>query len=472
MNIFGDTIYKYNWSDAISKGYINDFEIVLPTSDYTAIKFEEFMELFKIEKKDNMNDPSICKYIRKMFFLIRSMLFNGNKRCIVFIPTIEMARECESIITWMKGMFNIGVNTAVIDYTTTKKDRKNIINNFATDCKINILLNVHVLDEGINIPQCDSVFITNPSNDLGNIVQRMSRCNRVLVGKGRSTVYIWCGNTKMDKIIGYINDCTGNELANKVAQVNIYQRNTTKTNNISLVNIKKPNINIKDMAIVGRSRRQVLRPSIDKDILELFNMNDGVGGDLIGKISNRINILGISKNKIDEYMKDIIQDDKKFIDFVSMVMFLDEKKGNEIALRDYSNEYKFSIIYAKIKKYKEITSVLKIRNNIWFNYDTYSKRFDTPIKDTNILADTESIIKLFKFHNTKYNGFDIKGGYERLYILAINMCRHMFGNDMFVTRVVDYRNKGERGKIVKHYLNEPFLQNITEYTKHIAVYQP
>lgn len=217
--IFGTNIYKYNWNDAIKNKYINDFDIVLPPDGYTAIDFKIFIELFKIDDTYNSDNLVICKYVKKMYFILRSMLYNGNKKCIIYLPTTKKASICESIIGWMKKLFGRVINTSIIDYNTSKIDRKISIDTFIKDIDINIILNVHVLDEGINIPECDSVFITNPSNNIENIVQRMSRCNRLLKGKNKSFVYMWCNENKINTIMDYINDNTNNEIARKFKKI-------------------------------------------------------------------------------------------------------------------------------------------------------------------------------------------------------------------------------------------------------------
>ena len=48
-----------------------------------------------------------------------------------------------------------------------------------TDNSINIMCNVHILDEGIDIPTCDSIYLTHPNNNPTNIIQRISRANRL-----------------------------------------------------------------------------------------------------------------------------------------------------------------------------------------------------------------------------------------------------------------------------------------------------
>ena len=55
---------------------------------------------------------------------------------------------------------------------------------------LSIIINVHILDEGIDITQCDSVYITQPNNNIINIVQRMCRANKITQNK-KNVKYIY-----------------------------------------------------------------------------------------------------------------------------------------------------------------------------------------------------------------------------------------------------------------------------------------
>jgi superfamily II DNA/RNA helicase len=63
---------------------------------------------------------------------------------------------------------------------------------------------VHILDEGIDIPECDSVYLTHPNNNPINIIQRISRSNRLDVNNKDkiSRIFVWSKNQiKLDDII-------------------------------------------------------------------------------------------------------------------------------------------------------------------------------------------------------------------------------------------------------------------------------
>ena len=75
--------------------------------------------------------------------------------------------------------FELNIKVYEINYNTSNKKRTEYLNKFKNDntC-INVLCNVHILDEGIDIPECDSIYLTHPNNNLINIIQRISRANR------------------------------------------------------------------------------------------------------------------------------------------------------------------------------------------------------------------------------------------------------------------------------------------------------
>ncbi len=54
------------------------------------------------------------------------------------------------------------------------------------------------------IPQCDSVYITKPNDNICNLIQRMSRSNRIMNNKSISNIFIWTNSN--NKIFEYINN--------------------------------------------------------------------------------------------------------------------------------------------------------------------------------------------------------------------------------------------------------------------------
>jgi hypothetical protein len=89
----------------------------------------------------------------------------------------------------------------VLDYDTNQitskcnaELRTKILTNFATNNKIQLLFSCRILDECIDIPTCDSIYITYPSKSKIRTIQRLCRCirinkyNKFKIGN----IYIWC----------------------------------------------------------------------------------------------------------------------------------------------------------------------------------------------------------------------------------------------------------------------------------------
>ena len=208
MSIEETNIYSYKWNDAIINKYICDFKIYLPTD---SDELNKFMGVIK----NNYNENEL-KLIKKAYNLVKSMLFNGDKKCICYLTTIEKANTFNKILTLISNMFNIDIEREQIDCNTKRLKRNDIISKFKESNKLFILLNVHVLDEGIDIPECDSVYITQPNNNILNLVQRMCRANRIYKNKIKCNIYLWCREQKTQIIINYLFDKIDGDIKNNI----------------------------------------------------------------------------------------------------------------------------------------------------------------------------------------------------------------------------------------------------------------
>ena len=124
-----------------------------------------------------------------------------------------------------------------INCNTSKTERNKVLSRFKNKNEtINILCNVHILDEGIDIPECDSVFLTHPNHNPINFIQRISRCNRLKPAnsglENLAHVLIWAKDESkvqaIDKLISeYLK-------ISQVASQNKYVRNSVLPTDIIL----------------------------------------------------------------------------------------------------------------------------------------------------------------------------------------------------------------------------------------------
>jgi superfamily II DNA or RNA helicase len=209
-----DVIHRYNWEDAIRDEYICDFNITIPTPD--VIDDDNLQKM--IELLENVGADIDEKMIKKGYFLIRSMLFNGNRKCIVYLTTLEKAKQFNKVIDGLLSLLNVECDVHVITNRTSKKNRERSIYRFRNNDVRTIMLNVHILDEGIDIPECDSIYVTQPNDNIDNLIQRMCRCNRRTVNKTKCNMYMWTTEVKVAKLLKYIKDNTYEGIFNKVKQ--------------------------------------------------------------------------------------------------------------------------------------------------------------------------------------------------------------------------------------------------------------
>jgi len=147
--------------------------------------------------------------------------------------------------------FEFKIAVYEINYNIGKNARNTVLTKFRNNkTKISIILNVHVLDEGIDIPECDSVYITNPNNNPINIIQRISRANRIIKGIEKiAKIMLWGKNYEQLNLIfentkniinlkiGNIKNEFINSKENIILNTNIIDNNSKDKNNIIYVNI-------------------------------------------------------------------------------------------------------------------------------------------------------------------------------------------------------------------------------------------
>jgi superfamily II DNA or RNA helicase len=182
-----DIIYKYPFSKAIEAGYICDYRIYLPIVEKVNIPTE----------LDSLIDRE--EITGKAMFLVTGMLRTGSRRCIVYMRSCE---ECDAFMAVVKKVVcqyhSLPLWIDKIDNKVDSRKRTEILQDFqdGDDHTLRILTSVRILDEGIDIVRCDSVFISHVGNKANDIrmVQRICRANRKdQRNKAKvASCFLWC----------------------------------------------------------------------------------------------------------------------------------------------------------------------------------------------------------------------------------------------------------------------------------------
>ena len=139
--------------------------------------------------------------LSKVLFLVTGMYHYGFKHCILYLSTIAECEEYKKMIEkvfeeYYYDNYEVGVITA--DCGT--KARSDALEAFQDKTKFTFLCSVRILDENIDIPICDSVFITKISDHTSELrtIQRMCRANRKVLNHPNKIAgcFLWSNSEK------------------------------------------------------------------------------------------------------------------------------------------------------------------------------------------------------------------------------------------------------------------------------------
>lgn len=182
--IFGKIIFKMSFGEAIAKKYITDYKIWIPSITETDAQLNKELSIYKI----NETIKSKCIY------LFSCLLNNNSKKCIIYCTDSDEIYLMKKALTKLNEFYRLKLHINQITCDNTAKERKQILGFFAKSSRIELLLSINILTECIDIPSCDSIYITYPSQSKIRTIQRMCRClrtdpnNKLKIGN----IYMWC----------------------------------------------------------------------------------------------------------------------------------------------------------------------------------------------------------------------------------------------------------------------------------------
>jgi len=181
---FGEIIYKMSFDEAIKYNYITDYNIWLPSLSENLVELNNELSIYKID--DTIES--------KCVFLYSCLLNNGCRKCIIFCIDTNEIKLMREAMEKLDEFYLLDIEMNEITSSTTDKNRRIRLNNFAKSNKIYLMFSVRILDECIDIPACDSIYITYPSNSKIRTIQRLCRCIRIDKNNKfkKGNIFIWC----------------------------------------------------------------------------------------------------------------------------------------------------------------------------------------------------------------------------------------------------------------------------------------
>jgi superfamily II DNA or RNA helicase len=308
--VFGNYIYKMSFNEAIKNKYISDYELYLP--------------IFSYEINEEINKLNInADYLLKIQFLIEAVKICGTLKMIIYVKTHDEINDFINEFNKLNEYYSYDILINKITCDNNYKSRNKILDEFNYSDKINLLFSVHILDEAIDIPSCNAIYMSYVSNSKIKNIQRMSRAMRYKNNK-IAKIFLFCHET--DEALDYISS--------------IREYDVDFIKKINYIKISNEIINREE------------RIKNNKEYIE----------------KNKIKILGIKLYRYENWH-----------DKLELVKIFINKNNRKPTLKD--NKILFTWICAQQTMYKIKDGIMKNEKiyNEWFNFinsDKYKKYFE------------------------------------------------------------------------------------------------
>ena len=183
--LFGKIVYNMSLTDAIINKYITDYKIWLPSIHENKDELNKELSIYDI----NDEFKNRCKY------LFSCLSNNGSRKTIIYCKDTNDMNNMIDSVNKLNDFYNLDIDIYSISCENTNKERKNILKSFSkTDDKIQLLFNIKILNECIDIPSCDSIYISYPPKNKITTIQRINRATRINKNNPYkiANIYIWC----------------------------------------------------------------------------------------------------------------------------------------------------------------------------------------------------------------------------------------------------------------------------------------
>uniref|UniRef100_A0A6C0LGB8 Helicase ATP-binding domain-containing protein n=1 Tax=viral metagenome TaxID=1070528 RepID=A0A6C0LGB8_9ZZZZ len=183
--LFGDVVYQMTFTDAITNKYITDYKIWLPSIHENNEELDKELSIYEIDNEIKNR----CK------FLYSCIANNGTRKSIVYCRDTEDMKAMMECMKTLNEFYIMDIEMNSISCEDNEKKRKRVLKSFSNgDDKIQLLFNIRILNECIDIPACDSVYISYPPKNKITTIQRISRSTRIDRNNPYkvANVYIWC----------------------------------------------------------------------------------------------------------------------------------------------------------------------------------------------------------------------------------------------------------------------------------------
>jgi len=191
MEIFGDVAHQISFSEAIKKGLLSDYQVIIAVTSKTKYKEllsdNRFVSLGskKITASDLASTIAVAK-AAKNHKVTRAISFHSTiRRSKLFVNTLKLI--CDEKLPGIPRM----LMASHVDGSLSAKERQRRLDRLENgQSEFNLLANAQCLKEGVDVPALDGVAFVDPRQSEVDIVQAVGRAIRLSPNKKLGTIII------------------------------------------------------------------------------------------------------------------------------------------------------------------------------------------------------------------------------------------------------------------------------------------
>jgi superfamily II DNA or RNA helicase len=193
--VFGKTLYALNFGEAIKRGLLTDYRVVIiGVDDPTISAWIENRELLKADSDIEMDAESLAAQVG----LLKAIKDYDLHRMISFHSRVsraeEFSKDIHKVIGWIDEKYKPSgelKSDFVSGEMPTDKRRKKLAQlKGLQDNQRGLLTNARCLSEGVDVPSLDGVAFIDPRSSQIDIIQAVGRAIRLSTNKQAGTIVL------------------------------------------------------------------------------------------------------------------------------------------------------------------------------------------------------------------------------------------------------------------------------------------
>lgn len=194
-SVFGKTLFALNFGEAIKRGLLTDYRVVIiGVDDPTISAWIENRELLKADSDIEMDAESLASQVG----LIKAIKDYDLHRMISFHSRVsraeEFSKDIHKVIGWIdeKHRPNGELKSDFVsgEMPTDKRRKKLAQLKGLQDNQRGLLTNARCLSEGVDVPSLDGVAFIDPRSSQIDIIQAVGRAIRLSTNKQAGTIVL------------------------------------------------------------------------------------------------------------------------------------------------------------------------------------------------------------------------------------------------------------------------------------------